>query len=210
MKLSTPLAAAVRATAIAAAACFLGLAPAPPAAAQGNPTLTNVVPESEAITLQAKISAIDPKTRAVTLVGANGTAVTVTAGPAVRLELLKAGDSVDAKYYRSVGFVVSPSQAGNNAPTSTARMTQVLARPAKTPGGDAVRLTTVSATVVGLNVAARTVDVVNPSGGGVYTIHVTDRERAAKLGLLKVGDTVTAVISEALAVSITPAAKSFF
>jgi hypothetical protein len=146
----------------------------------------------------------------VTLVGANGSSVTVTAGPAVRLELLKVGDTVNAKYYRSVGFVVSPPQPSNSAPVSTDSMATVMARPAKTPGGDAVRLTTLSGTVVGLNVAAHTVDVVNPSGGGVYTIHVTDPQRVAKLSSLSVGDTVTAVISEALAVSITPAPKSLF
>jgi len=171
--------------------------------------LTNVVPESEAITLHAKINGIDVKNRALTLVGANGRSVTVTAGPAVRLELLKVSDSVDAKYYRSVGFVVSPSQAGNSAPVATDRMTQVMARPAKTPGGDAVRLTTLNATVVGLDVAARTVDVVSPSGGGVYTIHVTDRERAAKLASLKVGDTITAVVSEPLPCPLRRRQKAF-
>jgi hypothetical protein len=52
--------------------------------------------------------------------------------------------------------------------------------------------------------------MVNPSGGGVYTIHVTDPARQALLGQLKVGDTVTAVVSQALAVSIEPARKSWF
>jgi len=92
-------------TVIVAAASALWMAPVQPAAAQRNPVLTNVIPESEAVTLQAKISAIDPATRAVNLVGANGSSVTVTAGPLVRLELLKVGDTVNAKYYRSVAFV---------------------------------------------------------------------------------------------------------
>ncbi len=69
---------------------------------------------------------------------------------------------------------------------------------------------TAATTVVGLDVAAQTVDLVNPSGGGVYTVHVTDPQRVAKLKALKVGDTITAVISEALAVSIDPAPKTFF
>src|SRR5581483_3505992 len=101
MEFSTLLTTTRRITAITGAACFFCLSLASPAAAQRNPTLTNVVPESEAITLQAKINGIDVKNRALTLVGANGRSVTVTAGPAVRLELLKVGDSVDAKYYRS-------------------------------------------------------------------------------------------------------------
>ena len=54
------------------------------------------------------------------------------------------------------------------------------------------------------------VEIVNPSGGGVYTVNVTDPARQALLGNLKVGDTITAVVSQALAVSITPAPKSWF
>ncbi len=210
MKSSTVLKTFAAATMTAGAAAFLSLAGVDPAAAQRNPTLTNVVPESEAVTLQAKISAINSSTRAVTLVAANGSSATVTAGPAVRLEMLKVGDSVNAKHYRSVGFVVSAPQGGNGTPVATDRMTQLTARPAKTPGGVGVRLTMVSGTIVGINVAAHTLDLVNPSGGGVYTVDVTDPERRAKLNSLKVGDTVTAVVSETLAVSIDPAPKSFF
>ena len=198
------------ATAIFGAALLLCLPPITPAAAQRNPTLTNVVPESDAVEIQAKISAIDMSKRAVTLVSATGTAVTVTAGPVVLLELLKVGDNVNPKYYRSVGFVVTPPQGGNGTPVSTDRMTQLMTRSAKTPGGVAVGLTMVSGTIVGMDLAAHTVDLVNPSGGGVYTIYVTDRERLAKLKLLKVGDTITAVISETLAVAIEPAPKSLF
>ena len=83
------------------------------AAAQTNPTLTNVIPEAAAVTLHAKITAIDTGTRAVTLAGASGTAVTVTAGPLVRLDLLKVGDRVNVKYYRSIGFVVNPPAGGD-------------------------------------------------------------------------------------------------
>jgi hypothetical protein len=197
-------------TVIVAAASALWMAPVQPAAAQRNPVLTNVISESEAVTLQAKISAIDPATRAVTLVGANGSSVTVTAGPLVRLELLKVGDTVNAKYYRSVAFVVSPPQPSNSAPTANDSMTQLAAQPATAPGGVGVRRTKISAAVVGINVAAQTLDLVNPSGGGVYTAHVTDPARAAKLGMLKVGDRITAVISEAFAVSIEPAPTSLF
>ena len=198
------------ATMIVTVASALGMAVVQPAAAQSHPVLTNAIPPSEAVTVQAKISAINPETRAVTLVGANGSSVTVTAGPLVRLELLKVGDTVNAKYYRSVAFAVTPPQASNSVPTSNDTMTQLAAQPATAPGGVSVRRTKISATVVGINVAAQTLDVVNPTGGGVYTVHVTDPARAAKLGTLKVGDRITAVISEAFAVAIDPAPTSFF
>jgi hypothetical protein len=72
-----------------------------------------------------------------------------------------------------------------------------------------VSLTKISGTVVGMDLAAHSIDVVNPSGGGIYTIDVTDPARIAMLSHLKIGDRVTAVISQALAVSIQPAPKSW-
>jgi hypothetical protein len=197
------------------AAAALVLAVASPAlrhqaAAQSNPTVSNVIPESEAVTLQAKITAIDPATRAVTLVGPSGKAATVVAGPLVRLDLLKVGDRVNAKYYRSVGFVVTPPQSAGGTPVSDDQVAQIIAQPARTPGGAGVRVTKLSGTVVGIDLAAHSIDVVNPSGGGVYTVDVTDPARIAALSSLKIGDTVTAVISEAIAVSIEPAPKSWF
>jgi hypothetical protein len=141
----------------------------------------------------------------VTLVGANGNEVTVNAGPEVKLEMLHVGDTVTAQYYRSVAFEVVPSKPGNQAPVSNQSLEQAIARGGQAPGGTALRVTTIQATVVGIDVGAQNLDVVNPSGGGVYTIHVTDPERVAKLPTLKVGDTITAVISQALAVSIVPA-----
>jgi hypothetical protein len=196
--------------ALAAVAITLPLGLSRPAAAQVNPTTTNLVPESEAVTIQARITALDPRTRAVTLVGASGERVTVIAGPAVRLEMLKVGDRVNAKYYRSVAFVVNPPRGGNGVPTSDNAITQIIAQPAQAPGGVALRLTRISGTIVGINMAAHSVDLVNPSGGPVRTLDVTDPSRIALLGTLNVGDTVTAVVSETLAVSIERAPRRWF
>jgi len=38
-------------------------------------------------------------------------------------------------------------------------------------------------------------DVVNPAGGGVYTIQTTDPARQVLIGMLKVGDSITVSIS---------------
>jgi hypothetical protein len=179
----------------------------PEAAAQGNRlALTNVVPESEAVTIHAKITAIDPATRQVTLTGRTGAPVTVTAGPNVRLEMLKVGDVVDAQFYRSVAFVVS--QPGATVPDD--EIQQALARPVDAPGGIAMKVARISGLVVGIDLSAHSVDLVNPEGGQIYTVNVTDPARQAKLPMLKVGDTVTAVVSEALAVSVQPAKKGLF
>ncbi len=194
---------------IAAAQAFC-LALPHAASAQNNPTITNAIPASEAVNLQARITAIDPANRWVTLAGASGQQTTVVAGPNVRLELLKVGDRVNAQYYRSVGFAVNGPTGGNGVPVSNDKMVELLAQPVTAPGGVGVRLTKISGTVVGIDMSAHSLDVVNPSGGGVYTIDVTDPARLPLLQSLKVGDTVTAVVSQALAVSITPAPKSWF
>jgi hypothetical protein len=172
--------------------------------------MTNVIPQAEAVTLQAKITAIDPSTRGVTLKGASGNSVTVTAGPLVRLDLLQVGQTVNAKYYRSVAFVVNPPQGGNGVPVSEAQFSQVTMQPMQAPGGVAIRMVKISGTVVGVDLSSNSISVVNPSGGQVYTIDVTDPARAAMLPSLHVGDTINAVVSQELAVSITPAPKGWF
>lgn len=183
-----------------------------PAFAKGNhPTLTNVIPQAAAVTIHARISALDPKSRELTLEGGSGAKVVVLAGPAVRLNMLKVGDTVNARYYRSVGFLVVPPSGGTGVPGPGANeIAQIMARPAEAPGGIGLRVTKVSGTVVGVDAADHTVDLINPSGGGVYTVKVTDPDRIAMLPKLKVGDTITAVISQALAVSIDPAPKGLF
>ncbi len=179
--------------------------------AQANPTLTNVIPESESATLQARITAIDPQARRVSLRGRSGETVSVVAGPAVRLEMLKVGDTVNAQYYRSVAFMIASPRGGSGTPASSNdEMTVAMARPVQTPGGVGMRMTKISGTVVGVDMAAHRVDLVNPTGGGIYTIDVTDPSRIAMLPHLKVGDRVTAVVSESLAVSIQPARKRWF
>ena len=191
---------------LTAAACLAAMLPlAGPAGAQGivpQPgAITSPIPPPAAVTIRATITALNPQTRVVTLTGAAGNAVTLTAGPLVRLQLLHVGDTVIARYLRSIAFLVSgPGQA---APAND--VAAALARKVDGPGGAVVAVTNVSATVVGIDLAAHSLDVVDPSGGGVRTILVTDPERIQMLDQLKIGDTVTAVISEELAVAIDPA-----
>ncbi len=188
------------------------MAPATPmqnSMSSGAP-MQNVVPQSEEVTLQAKITAINPSTRAVTLKGPKGDKVTVTAGPNVRLEMLKVGQTVNAQYYRSVAFVVNPPQGGMGVPVSNDQFTQVTAQPVTAPGGVVLQLVKISGTVVGVDLSDNSISIVNPSGGQVYTIDVTNPARAAMLPSLNVGDTITAVVSQTLAVSITPAPKHWW
>jgi hypothetical protein len=199
---------------IAGTACLMSLSAWQPAEAQTGmgpgTTMNNVIPQAEAVTLQAKITAINPSTRAVTLKGASGNSVTVVAGPLVRLDLLQVGQTVNAKYYRSVAFVVNRPRGGNGVPVSNDQFRQIAMRPVQAPGGLALRMVKISGTVVGVDLSSNSINLINPSGGQVYTIDVTDPARIAMLPSLQVGDTISAVVSEVLAVSITPAPKGWF
>lgn len=170
-----------------------------PAAAQRQ--ASNLIPPAASVTMQARITALDPTTRMVSIVGPSGATVSLRAGPAVRLEMLKVGDTVNAQYYRSVAFVVSPP----SAPVPENEIAAALARPVSEPGGVVGQVTRVSVNVVGIDLAAKTIDVVNPKGGEVISVTVTDPDRQAFLPQIKVGDTLTAVVSETLAIAIDPA-----
>ena len=181
-----------------------------PAIAQGDhPTVSNVIPESAADTVYAEIRAIKPEAREVTLEAANGHIVTVMAETNVPLDKLKVGDTADVKYYRSVGFLVSKgSQPAQDQQTTHLPPEQagLLAehKQAQAPDGVSVPMTHISGMVVGLRPAEQEIDVVSPTGGGIYTISVSDPSRGALLSALKVGDVVTAVVSPPIATSIEP------
>jgi hypothetical protein len=204
-------------TKTAAAVLMMGAVYALPGAANAQSmaapqaaSATNAIPQSEQVVLQAKIKKINTTTRAVTLENSSGEKVTVTAGPLVRLNLLKVGDTVNAKYYRSVAFLVNGPSGGNGTPVTDDQMTAAVAQPATAPGGVAVGVVKIQGTVVGVDLASNTINVINPSGGQVYTLDVTDPARQAMLPSLNVGDTITAVVSQTLAVTITPAPKHWW
>jgi hypothetical protein len=108
------------------------------------------------------------------MVGPSGNTVTMVAGPAVRLGMLKVGDRVNAKFYRSVAFVLNGPQGGIGVPVSNDQFAQATTQPVSAPGGVALRLIKISGTVVGIDLSSHSLDVVNPSGGRIYTLDVTD------------------------------------
>ena len=64
----------------------------------------------------------------------------------------------------------------------------------------------VTGTVVGVDLANHTISLVNPSGGMVHTFDVTDPRQQAALKRVKVGDSLTAIGTEAFAVALEPVA----
>ena len=120
--------------------------------------------------------------------------------------MLKAGQTVRTpRYSRSSGLPYQPAAGWHGCAGLQRSVLSGHPRGRLTaPGGVAVQVVKISGTVVGVDLPDNSLRVVNPSGGRVVTIDVTDPARIAMLPKLKVGDTISAVVSQVLAVTITP------
>ncbi len=152
----------------------------------------------------SRVQALDLEKRELTLKGPLGDEVTVTVDKAVkRLDQVKVGDDVTVKYYISLAAELrEPTDEEKKNPLVIA------AGVAKSPEGTApaaggLRMFRVVATVEGLERPTRRLTLKGPRGN-----YVTVRARdVKKLEQLRLGDTIVATFTEALAVSVEPAAN---
>jgi hypothetical protein len=188
------------AIALAAALAFTGT----PAHAQTT-TANNLggVGTTQTVTARAKVRAINQKTRDVTLVGPEGGVFTVHAGDQVQnLAQVKKGDTVVVHYTRSIVLVLS--SPGEPTPPNTATVSGGTAAPGSLPAGQVSGRLVLTGTVVGVDPDAHTLSLVNPKGGRVVTVEVTDPQRQAQLSHVNVGDSLTVIYTAALAVAVEP------
>lgn len=193
-------------TCLALAGCLAlgiaGLAVPVPAWAQASGM--GGIGSSQTITERAKIQAIDLATREVTLVGPEGNVFTVHAGDGVRnLDSVKVGDTVVATYYASIMLVLSAP--GTQVPENQVNAAVARAAKGQMPAGALGTKIVVTGTVVGVDLVKHTISLVSPSGGMVHTFDVTDPRRQAALKRVKVGDSLTAVGTEAFAIALEKA-----
>jgi hypothetical protein len=187
--------ASLRNTFLALAGCLaLGVAGlTAPVPAWGQASGMGGIGSSQTITARAKVQAIDVAAREVTLVGPEGNVFTVHAGDAVRnLDKVKVGDTVVATYYASIVLVLSAP--ATQVPDNQVNAARARAAKGQMPAGALATRVIVTGTVV------------NPSGGMVHTFDVTDARQQAALKRVKVGDSLTAIGTEAFAVALEPVA----
>lgn len=183
------------------AASVLLVPASPPALAQAD--RMSGIGLHDTVTTRATVKEIDQATRTVTLVGSQGETTTLKVGDQVRnLSQVKVGDTVVARYYASVAFVLAPP--GTKLPDDSLTVAGGRARPGSLPAGVLGTKAVVTGLVVGVDPVAHTLSLVDPSGGRVRTLHVTDPRALRSLTRIKVGDTITAVASEAVAVAVDP------
>jgi Cu/Ag efflux protein CusF len=160
--------------------------------------------ETEMIAIRATVKTVDMKTRTVTLVGPQGETKTLKVGDQVQnLAQVKPGDTVVARYYDSVAYVLSPP--GAKVPEDTLAAAAARAVPGGLPAGGVAEKVVVTGLVVGVNPTAHTLSLVNPAGGEVRTIAVKDPQYQQMMSSIKVGDTITAYITEAVIAAVEPA-----
>jgi len=188
------------------AAIISALALAQPAISQtGGAAMTSSpgkVGVAQTVEAAATITAIDKATRGITLKGPKGNEVQIVAGPEVRnFDQLKVGDIVNATFVESL--VVELKKGGGMKVEKTEKSGVVGARPGDRPAGAAGRQVTAVGDVTKIDAATQTVTVKGPQR--TIDLKVRDPEQ---FKLIAVGDQIEVTYTEALAVSVTPAAKA--
>jgi hypothetical protein len=184
-----------------AAAAFATLALAPCASAQVKDGVV-VVGETEAV---VTVVSVNRKARTVTVRGPKGRTVTINVPPeAQNLDQVKKGSRFQVRYVESVAVALSKGGVASASKDQAVR----LAPKGATPGGVVVKTMQISATVEALDRTRRTIAVRGPKGNELEFQVAPE----VKLEGIQLGDLVTVVYAEALAMQMlpkeSPAAKS--
>jgi Cu/Ag efflux protein CusF len=152
------------------------------------------------VTAQGVIEAVDPKTREVKIKLANGETRTIVASDEVRnFDQIKVGDTVRAEYVRSL--TLSLKKDGKGTPGQSSSTQTMGAAPGETPAARTGSQVTLLADVLKVNKEANSLTLRGPNGK-IVDLAIAD---PAQLALVKVGDQVEAVYTEALALKLEPA-----
>ena len=152
--------------------------------------------EVGAITKTAKVTAVDPAKRTVTLVNQDGITNTYELGKNVRnFDQIKVGDEVKATLLEAVAVAVSKSNA---PPDASGRDLVAIAPKGAMPGVIMAKTRQISAKIVSMDPQARTVTVEGPAGG-TPTIRVGPK---VNMDELQKGDDVTLRVTHALALRV--------
>jgi len=153
--------------------------------------------------VDARITAVDTAARTVTVTYPDGAVRTHTVSPAVaNFGAARIGDTVSIALEDRRTFVLS----GRETPTPSDRSTRVTAAASmgQTVGGASASKSIANWWVVGVAPAANTITLVSPNSGPVRTFNVTTQAGREQLSRVKVGDSLTDINSQIVAVLITP------
>jgi hypothetical protein len=191
------------AIALAFAAAF-----SPAAFAQASPPQAAVLAASAPgkgamvgkVVVTATVVAIDAATRTATLKGAKGNVVDVVVPPEARnFSEIRVGDLVTVEYVRALSLQLKPA---GSIRSSTSETATAPAPAGAVAGGAAAKQVVIMANVTAVNAKNGTVTLRGPKGNSV-DLSVDP----SQLKLVKVGDQVEAVYTEAMALAVTHQTK---
>ncbi|MDR3536220.1 MAG: hypothetical protein P4L71_06940 [Acetobacteraceae bacterium] len=153
--------------------------------------------------VRAKVTAIDAKTRQLTFRGPAGNVFQVVAGPGVHnFAQIRRGDDLVLRYVQSVAYVIT--KPGTKLPDVAVTDAGAHAAPGSMPGVAAARRVAITGLIVGVDPVGHVLSVVDQHGGSVRDFAVRDPERQAEMGSLEVGQMITVVFTEAVALAVEP------
>jgi hypothetical protein len=199
MKVKTLLSVAVASAAFATAA-IAQQAPAGGAVLKSEPGKATAVAAVEA---SALVTAIDKATRTVTLKRPNGQLSDIVAGPEVKnFDQIKVGDSVVVRYVEALSLELRKTKGEAGAPVVKEEVAK--AKPGEKPAVAGGRQVKAIAEVTAVDPAKKTITLKGPKGK-VVTLDVRNPDQ---FKVVKVGDQVDVTYTEAIALSVEPAAKA--
>jgi Cu/Ag efflux protein CusF len=158
------------------------------------------VTTANAVELQGVITGIDKATREVTIRGASGNELTITAGPQVKnFKQIKVGDLVTLSYIAALGLDLK--KGGGRLRERIESDQAIAAKPGEKPGFAASRTIKVIADVSAVDATAGTITLRGPKRS--IDLSVKDKEL---LKDIRVGDQIAATYEEAVAIAVTPTA----
>jgi hypothetical protein len=190
--------------ALIGAACLPALAQQKPdakaaamvASAPGTGTVTS------AVAISARVESIDKAQRQLTLKGPEGNVRTVTASSDVRnFDQIKVGDMVVARYVESLTLTLKKD--GKDLVSRTEMGDAARAKQGEKPGGIVGRQVEVTADVIAVDAKTQTLTLKGPKQ--TVELKVPDPKQ---FQMVKVGDQIQAVYTEAVAVSVEAAAPA--
>jgi len=154
------------------------------------------------VTVSATVESIDAVNRQLSLKGPRGHVFDLSVDPQVRnLEQVKVGDQVVVRYVEALSLTLKKDGKELRSRTDSTDAARTAA--GDKPGGAVARQIEVTADVVAVNRKTHLVTLRGPKQ--MVDLKVPD---PGQLKLIKVGDQIQAVYTEALAMSVEPVAKA--
>jgi Cu/Ag efflux protein CusF len=181
---------------------LLAAAAVPALAQQPAAEAGSVAAAASVVRITASVEGVDAADRTVTLKGPRARVITLPVGPEVaNLGEIRAGDIVVVRYLEALSLELKRAGAGLRERTET--QTSGTAKPGERPAAGEARQVTVVADVVGVDPRRQIVTLRGPK----RTVDVKVRD-PNELRLLKVGDKVEAIYTEASVIAIEPVTKT--